>query len=222
MLTGLGYSAPTDLEITPTNPQRVLVIGSCLVAALPENMEHCWPGTRADWIALNNLQPLPEQPPQPAEAYDFQLIQTSTRAFWRDGEHLLLSQDRPDEWRALHARAVERLRLIVHELMRYNREHGLLTFFANFFVPTVNPLGRLLPRHDHRNLVHFFEELNRSLAGILAEYANAYVLDVDAISASLGKRYILDEAMWISTHNAVYAATDDPLDGNRLYRCRRS
>jgi FkbH-like protein len=216
MLTGPGFRVPLDLEVTPTHPRRVLVIGSCLVAALPENIEHQWPGTSADWIALNNLQPLPDQPPQPAEAYDFQLIQTSTRAFWRDGEHLLLSQDRPQDWQALHATAVERLRLIVAELMRYNREHGLLTFFANFFVPTVNPLGRLLPRNDHRNLVYFFEELNRALVQILADYPNAYILDVDAIAASLGKRYILDEAMWISTHNAVYAATDDPQDGNRL------
>jgi FkbH-like protein len=111
---------------------------------------------------------------------------------------------------------VERLRLIVHELMLYNREHGLLTFFANFFVPTINPAGRLLPRNDHRNLVFFFEELNRALADIIGGYENAYILDVDAIAASLGKRYILDEGMWISTHNAVYAVTDDPLDGQRL------
>jgi len=38
MLTGLGFRAPLDLEVTPTQPRRVLVIGGCLVAALPENI----------------------------------------------------------------------------------------------------------------------------------------------------------------------------------------
>ena len=216
MLTGLGFRTPKDLEVTPGHPQRVLVIGSCLIAAIPENIQRHWPGCEADWIALNNLQPLPAQPPQPLDSYDFQLLQTSTRAFWRDTEHLMLNQDQPHDWQQLHATAVERLRLIMHELMHYNREHGILTFVANFFVPTVNPAGRLLPRNDHRNLVFFFEELNRALAEIVSGYANAYILDVDAIAASLGKRYILDEAMWISTHNAVYGVTDDPLDGNRM------
>jgi FkbH-like protein len=216
MLTGLGFRTPADLEVTPGHPGRVLVIGSCLIAALPENIQQQWPGCQADWIALNNLQPLPEQPPQALDAYDFQVIQTSTRAFWRDTEHLMLSQEQPHDWLQLQATAVDRLRLIMHELMRYNRERGVLTFVANFFVPTVNPAGRLLPRNDHRNLVYFFEELNRALADIVSGYSNAYVLDVDAIAASLGKRYILDEAMWISTHNAVYGVTDDPLDGNRL------
>ena len=216
MLTGLGFRAPNDLEVTPGYPERVLVIGSCLVASIPENIQRQWPGCQADWIALNNLQPLPEQPPQPVDTYDFQLIQTSTRAFWRDTEHLMLSQEQPCDWQQLQSTAVERLRLIIHELMRYNRERGLLTFVANFFVPTVNPAGRLLPRNDHRNLVFFFEELNRALAEIVSAYANAYILDVDAIAASLGKRYILDDAMWISTHNAVYGVTDDPLDGMRM------
>lgn len=216
MLTGLGFRTPNDLEVTPGYPKRVLVIGSCLIASIPENIQRHWPGCEADWIALNNLQPLPEQPPQPLDTYDFQLIQTSTRAFWRDTEHLMLSQERPRDWQQLQTTAVERLRLIMHELMRYNRERGVLTFVANFFVPTVNPAGRLLPRNDHRNLVFFFEELNRALVEIVGGYANAYILDVDAIAASLGKRYILDEAMWISTHNAVYGVTDDPLDGKRL------
>jgi len=216
MLTDIGFRTPTDLEVTSLEPQRVLVIGSCLIAAIPENIQRHWPGCQADWIALNNLQPLPPQPPQPPQSYDFQLIQTSTRAFWRDTEHLMLSQDEPRDWQQLHAKAVQRLRLIMHELMRYNREHSMLTFVANFFVPTVNPAGRLLPRNDHRNLVFFFEELNRSLAEIVQGYANSYILDVDAIAASLGKRYVLDEAMWISTHNAVYGVTDDPLDNKRL------
>jgi FkbH-like protein len=216
MLTDLGFRTPRDLEVTAGHPRRVLVIGSCLIAAIPENIQRHWAGCEADWITLNNLQPLPDQPPQPLDTYDFQVIQTSTRAFWRDSEHLMLSQECTHDWQQLQATAVERLRLIMDELMRYNRERGLLTFVANFFVPTFNPAGRLLHHNDHRNLIFFFVELNRALASIVSNYDNAYILDVDAIAASLGKRYILDEAMWISTHNAVYGVTDDPLDGNRM------
>ena len=48
--------------------------------------------------------------------------------------------------------------------MRWNREHGLLTFVTNFVSPQQNPLGRLLPRYDLRNLVYFVEKLNETLA----------------------------------------------------------
>ena len=36
--------------------------------------------------------------------------------------------------------------------MKYNTQAGLPTLVMNFMVPQYNPMGRLLPRYDLRNL----------------------------------------------------------------------
>ena len=216
MITEIGFRTPRDLEATPTKFRRILVIGSCLVEAFPTLIPHEWVGVEVDWIALNNVGSPPEQMPHPAKEYDFQLLQIATRSIFQDGEHLALSLDTEESWEQLYLRVSERLAMVVDMMMRFNKAHGLLTFFSNFLVPQQNPYGRLFPRRDMRNPVFFFEELNRKLDAIIREYHNAYILDVDSIAASLGKRYLNDDAMWILTHNALYSDTEYSDDQNRL------
>ncbi len=218
MITDIGFRAPRDLEVNDLPVNHVLVIGSCLIAAIPEFIPTVWAGASADWIALNNVATLPDEPPRPVREYSFQIIQTATRSILREQEYMVLKYDQPDDWRRLFDEVVGRLELVVEGLMRYNREHGLLTFFSNFLVPQQNPLGRLLPRNDYRDLTFFFRELNRELERMVRGYSNAYVLDVEEIAASLGKRYILDDSMWVIAHNSVYGPNDESADVGRIHK----
>ncbi|MDD5280397.1 HAD-IIIC family phosphatase [Acidithiobacillus sp.] len=216
MITNIGFRTPRDLEITPTAFRRILVIGSCLSEAFPILIPQEWPGVEVDWIALNNVGSPPEQTPNPVEEYDFQLLQIATRSIFQDREHLAVTLDTDELWEQLFLRVSDRLAMVVDLMMAYNKAHGLLTFFSNFLVPQQNPYGRLFPRRDMRNPVYFFEELNRELDLIIRKYPNAYILDVDSIASSLGKRYLNDDSMWILTHNSLYSEVDFLYDQDRI------
>ena len=99
--------------------------------------------------------------------------------------------------------AQNRLSLQVRQLLRWNTESGLLTFVTNFLVPQANPAGRLMPRYDLCNPVYFVEQLNVALSIILKKFQNVYLVDVDAISASVGRRYVQDDIFAAISHNAL-------------------
>jgi len=216
MITDIGFRAPKDLQSSELKISRVLVIGSCLVGNLPQVIPKLWPGTEADWIAQNHAGTLPAQPPQNVGNYDFQIVQIATPPVVRARQYIALTQTDAAAWETLFHDACERLELLLHEAMLYNRTHGLPSFVSNFLVPQQNPLGRLLPRGDYRDLTHFFRALNRQLDALVQTYTNAYVLDVEEIASSLGKRYLVDDSMMITTHNAIYNCADDDLDLARI------
>jgi FkbH-like protein len=60
------------------------------------------------------------------------------------------------------------------------------------------------------------ERLNQSLHEDVARYANAHVLDVDAIAASFGRKYIQDDSVQQLNHGAVLGDDDAALDQARI------
>ena len=100
--------------------------------------------------------------------------------------------------------------------MRYNRETGLLTFVAGFLVPQQNPMGRMLPREDPRNLVFVVESLNRNLAALAASCHNSYYVDFDQIASGLGKQFIQDDSITSSSHGSFLSDWSVMGDRDRL------
>ncbi len=77
---------------------------------------------------------------------------------------------------------------ILSEALRWNTKYGLLTFVTNFPVPQQDPSGRLMPRYDVRNPMYFVEQLNTYLSEELVRYRNVYLIDIDQIAATCGKK----------------------------------
>lgn len=210
------YHAPTDLAVTATVLKRVLVIGSCLISALPEFIEANSPGCKADYILVNNLSELPNEPPHPAGDYDFQIIQIATRSILQEHQYFRLSYDDLKGYEALLESVKDNLYRILDGVLAYNQNHGMLTFISNFLVPQQNAMGRLLPRYDLRNPVYFFEQINIALHEEIARHSNVHVLDVDMISAGMGRKYVQDDAVWSFAHNAALSDADFAADQQRI------
>jgi len=100
--------------------------------------------------------------------------------------------------------------------MRWNKKHGLLTFVTSFILPQQNPMGRLLPRYDLRNLVYFVEKLNGALAEELRGFNNTFLFDLDQIIATFGRKYFQDDVIWVSNHNGMLSDHDFKYDQDRL------
>jgi FkbH-like protein len=211
---GSRYRTPIELRTTPDAGVRFLVTGGCLAQPFPEVAAMINPAFKGDFILLNNFDAFPEIPPAQAAQYDFQIVHIPLRTILGNAYFRL-----PDD-AAAHE---EFLRQTQDYLARYlagvlklNTERKLLAFVLGFMVPQQNPLGRLQPRYDLRNVMHFIERLNLFLAAEVARLENAYFVDVDQVSATIGKQFCQDDGLWSFTHGTTLSDGDHDHDLNRI------
>jgi FkbH-like protein len=210
------FRCPPDLGVTPLHPRRIVIIGSCLASGWPAAFKTAETGCPADYILFNNYAQLAERPPQPVEDYDFQVVQLPIRSVLPDHAFFRMDYNDLAVYEKLLEDAKQRLSQFLAAAMRWNIDHGMLTFVCNFLVPQQNPMGRLLPRYDLRNFVYFVEKLNEALAEELKKYDNAHLLDIDQIVSTFGRRYFQDDAVCQSNHGAALSNADFALDQERL------
>jgi FkbH-like protein len=203
--------------------RRVLVVGSCLLMEWPDFIKGATPGCPCDYLVFNNTAQIPSSPPQPADAYDFQVVQIPLRSVLPDGPFFRMSYRDVDGYEKLFEMAKGRLSQFLQAAMRWNLEHGILTFVFNFQLPQQNPMGRLLPRYDLRNFVYFIEELNKHLDMETRKFNNAYIFDHDQVVATYGRKYFQDDSIWQSNHNSAIIDLDLLYDQERVEgACRAS
>jgi FkbH-like protein len=197
---GTNYLTPSELSISATTIRRVALIGSCLLESWrfhKVNPSNCV----ADLVVMNNAGTLPE--PDSGEPYDFQVVQVPLRAVLRDDALWHLPSSACEAHALAFEQACDHLAFQLKARMQWNIQNGLLSFVVNFFVPQRNLMGCLFPRYDLRNPEFFIDKLNERLENLVRGYKNAYVLDVDRISASLGRRFIQDDLIAMVSHNAL-------------------
>jgi FkbH-like protein len=210
------YLSPRDLWVSPVSLRRVLAIGSCLLRSWPRVIENSRPGCPCDFFLFNNVNQLPTLPPHHPTEYDFQIVQIPLRSVLPDRSYFRLRFDDIDAYEKLLSQCIERMTHALAGAMRWNVEHGILAFNFNFLVPQVNPIGRLLPRYDLRNIVYFVERLNEALAHELSKYQNAFLFDFDKVISIFGKKYFCDDSVWQANHGSALEDSNAELDQLRL------
>ena len=63
--------------------------------------------------------------------------------------------------------------------------------------------------------MHFVERLNMFLAAEVARHENAYFVDIDQVSSSIGKKSCQDDTVWSFTHGTTLSDGDHDHDLNR-------
>src|SRR5262249_29540945 len=134
-----NYLNPKDLAISPLEPRRVALIGSCLLESWryhKSNPSNC----RVDLMVVNGAGslPTPESLGIAIQNYDFQLIQLPLRGILSDD--LLWHNKYTDitSYDTAFSMATQRLALILKCRMDWIIKHNLLTFVSNFMVPQNN------------------------------------------------------------------------------------
>lgn len=204
---GVTYHAPTCLSLGAVDLKSVLILGSCQAQSWGFHRKNAT-DTKCDYVLTNNVAQLEARTAENLAQYDLQILQIPLRALLPDATFWHLSYSDLNGHQVAFDRTVERLTLFLREAMRYNRETGLLTFVANFFVPQQNPMGRLFPKFDWRNPEYFIMRLNEVLENLVAEFKNAYVLDLDRLSAMYGKKYIQDDHIGWFSHGSILPPYD--------------
>ena len=198
---GASFLVPTELRRSEIAPKRVAFIGSCLLETLGFHKRNP-SGCPVDLLLVTNAAPLPS-PSVPIGDYDFAVVQIPLRVIYHDALQASLGYGSAEAHEEAFRTVCDRLAAHLQFRMEWNVAHGMLTFVANFMVPQRNPMGSLFPRFDIRNPEHFVARLNEQLELLVRSYKNAYVLDIDRISASIGRRYVQDDMMADFAHGST-------------------
>jgi FkbH-like protein len=216
-LAPADFLFPKDLQVTPTKFQRILLIGSCLTTMYQEEFSRHYPEIVFDRILFNMAGDLPDEPPAPVTAYDFQYVQLPLRSVI--GDRIIWANRFNDAGfsKEILEDGFNVIDVMLAAAMRYNQAHGLLTLVSNFFVPQMNSAPSLRTRNRPADLPYIVRRLNDYLAEAVERYNNSYIADVNAIGDSVGKQYVLDDVIFFYSHGAVQMRTDiDPTAGSRI------
>ncbi|GCD75489.1 phosphatase IIIC [Acetobacter pasteurianus NBRC 3299] len=211
--TGLSdaeFLFPSDLEITSVKIDKVLLVGSCLTSLYHEQLQARHPETQFDYIPYNFVSVLPPTPPSPLEEYSFQYLQIPLRSILSDRIVWGGRFSEPGFTDTILQDAYNTLDAMLSATMAYNKQHGLLTFVSNFITPQMSSASSMHSRGDNNDLSIIVQKLNIYLNEKILDCNNAYVLSVDAVASTIGKRYVLDDIIYFYSHGAViYQDWDD-------------
>jgi len=172
---------------------------------------------KCDFVFTNNIAQLGD-PPRPIDEYDFQIVQLPLRSLLGDSELWALAYTDAAAHKALFETVCNRLSVQLNAAYEWSIKHNILTFVSNFLAPVQNHLGRLLPRYDFRNSVYFIEKLNEYLDGEVSNRPNCFILDVDKISASMGRSCVQEDVVGWLAHGGPMPHI--PADSDRIEPAR--
>ncbi|MDZ5645624.1 HAD-IIIC family phosphatase [Nitrospirillum sp. BR 11828] len=199
------FFAPTDLTLNAGPFKKVLLVGSCTVSFSAHHFKEIY-GIETTFIHVGLIEN--SRTDISGGDFDFQLSSIPMDHIMHLNSYLGQPPfDKEDAERRFQESLASMFRLL-EALLRFNQEFGLLTIVSNFLVPQQNPLGRLMPRNDLRNPVYYIEKLNEKLSDYIDQINNAYVIDVNAIASSIGKRHIQDDSIWKLSHAGIMTDQD--------------
>ena len=198
------FASPFDLRIQDVGRPKVLGIGSCFLQSLvgpwAKQLE-------LDFILVNEIFHFPVTPPENVSSYDFQIIQVPLRVVLRDNALTRLDYNDERGYAAALENCQKALKQHLTCRLKWNISNGIPSFVLNFMEPQFNYMGRFQPRFDLRDPGTFVQRLNEQVEAIACEHSNVFVLDVDRLAASFGRRYVQDDSLATFNHNAIISAS---------------
>lgn len=202
-LTDAEFLFPYDLERSPSIIENVLIIGSSIAALCHEQLVEQYPHIRFDFIPYEYVAPFPIDLDLPLEKYDFVYIQPSLRSIVGDdvvwGERF---NTQGFAQRVLK-NAETTLDQFIDHIKDYSRKSDTPLLISNFLSPQVCPVPCSLANDKFLSVSDIIYKLNNQLNTKLAQHTNTRVLDLDAVGAIIGKRYIQDDTVYFYTHNGI-------------------
>jgi len=212
-LDAAEFLFPTDLQVTPTPVfRKVLLIGSCLTDLYFETFKNSQPETDFDYILFNSASDLPKAPPSPISEYDFQYLQVPVRTALTDRIVTGGRLNDPRFWEELLDDGYRMIDAMLEAGLTYNRTHGLLSLVSNFIVPQMDVASSIRGRQAPEDLTTIVRRLNEHLSQAIQRYDNVFLCNVEAVAASIGKRYLLDDMIGFFSHGSIFGPEADELD----------
>jgi FkbH-like protein len=202
-ISDADFLVPKDLRVTPTQLQRLLLVGSCLTGFYKSDFAARFPDIVFDHVLFNFVREMPAQPPVPISEYSLMLIQLPLRFVLTDRVVWAVQLNEAGFLDGLLDDARTIIDAMLDAALRFNRTSGILTLVSNFIVPQMPIATHAKAIGTEGDLVALIRRLNDHIARAIAGLNNVFLLDADAVAASVGKRYVLDDMIHIYAHNSV-------------------
>ncbi|WP_380787755.1 HAD-IIIC family phosphatase [Sphingomonas sp. R86521] len=204
---GNAFRCPKDLAVTGTDIRRALIIGQCTADHMRLFLMEI--GIECDFVHIQSMNDPSFKPPHDIDSYDLQIIFLPFDVVMPNASYFPLSYDDLDGETKRFDASEKKAQDLLDLASRWLDSHRILTFVGNFLVPQQNPVGRLLPKYDLRNPCYFVEKLNESISIRLDQMENAYLVDIDGIASTFGKKYLLDDSIWSIAHGGFITNVED-------------
>jgi FkbH-like protein len=198
----IAYLTPTDLQLTPPGKLRILAVGSCLLQDLLDTPDKKHGDVEIDFALSGFVNELANDPPSDIASYDCQVFQMALRSLIPDTLLTELPTATPADQQAAFAQSCDRMERYLKAALKWNVAYGLPTFVMNFMQPQFNRMGRFQHRFSLGNLEYYVMMLNQHLEHLVSSYKNCHIFDIDRIAASFGRRFLQDDLIFGSNHNA--------------------
>jgi FkbH-like protein len=197
------YLFPNELQVTKAPLKKMLLIGSCLGHQYWERFREFDPELEIHHIFTNTVGQLPALSAAELDTHQLQYVQLPLREVLTDRIVRICDIDRAGGFGEILDDARATLAAMLDAAMAYNKQHGLLTLVANFFVPQAHAAPSLADMGGEADLTAVIAEMNTTLTHLVSKYHNAYVADVNSLANSYGKRYFMDDIINFYGHGAV-------------------
>lgn len=198
---GAATLSPQELTAPDHLPAKVLIVGHCSAENWAFHQNNVTK-TPCEFLLVNNLQTLPARTNAELGEFDFQVINFPLRFVLQDSFLWGANRKTEKEMQAVFDQSVQSLRRLFNLYTEYNAQNGLLTFVTNFMVPSFNPNGKLAPYYTLTNPQYFIERLNQEIESMALGRTNTFVINLDAITAYFGKRYVQEDLLHLISHGS--------------------
>lgn len=203
-LTTSEFLFPTDLQVTPSRVRKILLVGSCLTELYFKTFQSKYRDVAFDYILFNNAGDLPNAPPSSPTDYDFQYLQLPLRTVVTDRIITSGRLSDPSFLEQIYSDGCQIIDAMLDSGLGYTKAYGLLTFVSNFIVPQMDAAPDVAGRYGGTDLATLVRWLNDYLAEAVQRVANTFLCNVDAVAASIGKRYVLDDITGFFSHGSIF------------------
>ena len=204
---GANFRVPTYLQTEAYKPERICLIGSCLLGGLQNVVQ-----SKFDFV-LHHGGVLPAIDPA---RYDFIVLQVPLRVIIRDADLLDIPYSNLAAFEERMGVFRERLQSYLLACFGITPENQVPVFVLNFLVPTRNPNGALQPKYAINNVQRIIGQLNEEMEDICHRSVSKYVVDLDDIANTFGKRYFSDEFTGWYSHGGLFPFFHEGMDGSRM------
>ncbi len=210
---GSRFLSPRELQVTPTPLKRVLLVGLCLLDRWPKRLATLGVVAEVDHVLFGGREP--PVAPHPAHAYSLQVTQIPNRMVVHDNTLLPWIRDGFGATAAAQTHFDRSREALDRALKNGTAWRDQLPVFVTTLVPPQQEFnGRLIDRRGIDSILTYFDRLNAHLREAVAALDNVYVLDINEIIASIGRRRVLDDTILVSSHASVL--TDGHHTSDRL------
>lgn len=198
-MNAIEYFFPKDLLKKEIQLKKILLIGGCLNSQYINLAEKKYTELKIDHITVNNIQELPNYSEDEIAVFDLIFVQLPLRSLLSDNVIRLNEWIDRDGVEAVFNEVLQKIPLIIENYLKYNLMYGKVTLLSNFIEPQLNTSRALDQRSN--SLGRLIQLINFKIEDLINNYSNVYLLDMNNLAASFGKRFFLDDVTDFYAHN---------------------